>query len=200
MGSVILVRHGETAWNHADRIQGWAPEGLNDRGRRQAREVGRHLAEAYDVDLLIASDLERTRETAEEMRAAGVEPEPTYDDAWRERDFGVYQGFERDDVLELRPRAAELESLTALGTIESGEDRATFRERVETALEELLTTTDDETVVVVTHGGPIRVVLGAVTDDSLERALRVHSPPNCSVTEIDAAERDLRREMETVDS
>ncbi|MDG5777486.1 histidine phosphatase family protein [Haloarculaceae archaeon H-GB2-1] len=200
MGSIILLRHGETDWNSEDRIQGWAPKGLNDRGREQARAAGRHLADEYDVDRMIVSDLERTRETAEMVREGGVDCEPTFDEAWRERDFGVFQGFERDEVLELRPRAAELESLTALDDIDNGEDRATVRERVEGAFEELLATTDDETVLVVTHGGPIRIVLGHVKELEVEQTLRQHSPHNCGISEVDVHERRLRRENETAES
>ncbi|MFC7113913.1 histidine phosphatase family protein [Natronoarchaeum sp. GCM10025703] len=35
MGTVVLVRHGETEWNDEQRVQGWAPVGLNERGRVQ---------------------------------------------------------------------------------------------------------------------------------------------------------------------
>ncbi|MFC6730141.1 histidine phosphatase family protein, partial [Natronoarchaeum mannanilyticum] len=43
MGTVVLVRHGETDWNADRRIQGWAPAPLNDAGREQARALGEHV-------------------------------------------------------------------------------------------------------------------------------------------------------------
>lgn len=44
MGTVLLVRHAETAWNREGRVQGWAPTTLTDRGREQARTLAVHLA------------------------------------------------------------------------------------------------------------------------------------------------------------
>jgi probable phosphoglycerate mutase len=44
MGTVLLVRHAETAWNRAGRVQGWAPTTLTDRGREQARTLATYLA------------------------------------------------------------------------------------------------------------------------------------------------------------
>ena len=42
---LVVVRHGETAWNVDTRIQGQLDIDLNDTGRRQARQVAGALAE-----------------------------------------------------------------------------------------------------------------------------------------------------------
>ena len=60
---IVVLRHGETAWNDEGRMQGWAPVPLNETGREQATAAGRHLADEYEFDAVYASDLERTRET-----------------------------------------------------------------------------------------------------------------------------------------
>lgn len=73
---LLLVRHGETTWNRDGVIQGWADSSLTDRGRRQARAVGRRLA-GEGVDRLVASDLQRARETAAVLGEAGVDAAPT---------------------------------------------------------------------------------------------------------------------------
>ena len=44
MATLVLLRHGESAWNAADVFTGWIDVGLSDRGRRQARQAGQLLA------------------------------------------------------------------------------------------------------------------------------------------------------------
>ena len=83
--TVVAVRHGETEWNRTSRMQGWAHVSLNERGREQAHRVGTHLAAEYDFDRVVASDIQRVRETTAHVRDAGVAPEPTFDPGWRER-------------------------------------------------------------------------------------------------------------------
>lgn len=190
-GTVILVRHGETEWNRTGRVQGWAPVSLNDRGREQARTLGRHLASTYDVDRLVASDLRRTRETTALIRETGVEPSPTFSRAWRERGVGVLQGLGREEAVEGHPEywvASGVASLRA--TPEGGESILDLRERVLEGWDRLLngTTAVGETVAVVTHGGPIVVLLGHVRGLSFPGAMAAHSPDNCAVTELRVAE------------
>lgn len=87
--AIYLVRHGETASNAARVVQ--LPEvPLSERGREQAACIARRLA-AAGVTRILASDLRRAAETAEEIAAqtgVPVEPEPLL----RERDFGDVRG------------------------------------------------------------------------------------------------------------
>ena len=41
---IVLIRHGETAWNAERRLQGHIDIGLNEEGLRQARALARALA------------------------------------------------------------------------------------------------------------------------------------------------------------
>ena len=93
MTEIWLVRHGETTANAAGVWQGHGSVGLSERGREQAAVVGRRLARtAFDV--VVASDLERTRATA---AAAGLRAET--DPAWREMDIGRWEGLHREEVV-----------------------------------------------------------------------------------------------------
>ena len=87
---VIAVRHGETAWNVATRIQGQLDIGLNDTGREQALRVAAALARE-GLDAVYASDLARARDTGAAIaRAAGLALQT--DAGLRERSFGQFEG------------------------------------------------------------------------------------------------------------
>ncbi|MCL9812344.1 histidine phosphatase family protein [Natranaeroarchaeum aerophilus] len=201
MGTVVLVRHGETAWNDEHRVQGWAPVGLNDRGREQGAALGQHLAATYDIDRIVASDLRRTVETLREIRRAVDTDDVTTDRAWRERDFGVLQGLGYGELFQGYPEFSVLESgyEGASATPERGESWLDFDGRVRDAWGELRESVDDETVVVVTHGGPIHVVLGDLHELDIVETIRDIEIGNCAVTEIhiDDDSTTIRRECDT---
>jgi probable phosphoglycerate mutase len=186
MTTVVLVRHGETDWNRDMRVQGWAASPLNDRGRAQARDVGRALADDYDVDRLVASDLRRTRETTAHLRSAASFPDPEFSHDWRERCFGAFQGLTDEQVFhEFPEHDASLGMVGLESTPERGESLLDVHERVTTAWEGIVETADpDETVLVVTHGGPIYLVLAAVRGRSLPDALADYHQHNCAINEF----------------
>ncbi|WP_411965078.1 histidine phosphatase family protein [Haloferax sp. YSMS24] len=162
MATLLLARHGETTWSHEGRVQGWAPVSLDDRGRNQADALARHVKQSYDVDRIVSSDIERAQETTRPIaRELGIEP--VLDSSWRERDVGSLQGFEFERLADQYPQYF----LSAVGTPAarerppSGESLVEVRRRVLTAEEGLVATmASDETVLVVTHGTPIRLILG----------------------------------------
>lgn len=200
MGRVVALRHGETDWNRNRRMQGWAPVSLNDRGRDQAAAAGRWIADRYDVDRIIASDLERTRETADIVYETLETDVPLdHEHYWRERDIGIYQGLGYDDVGERFPAFSLGESgyRAVDRTPEGGESLLDVYERVSGRFEELRSEANGETVLVVSHGGPINLLLGHVKGMDVETALRTHHQENCAVNEIDAIAPDVVRENHT---
>ena len=66
MTVLLLVRHGESEWNRAGRIQGQADSPLTELGSEQARAIGRYLRGQLDIGLLrmYSSPLARARQTA----------------------------------------------------------------------------------------------------------------------------------------
>ncbi len=183
---VVLVRHGETAWNREDRVQGWAATGLTDRGREQARDLGAHLASTYDFGRVVGSDLRRTRETALRLHEEGVEPAPEYSRCWRERDFGVYQGFLSEELFGAHPEfGAGSGNLGVRATPRGGESLLDLRERVLAGWDRLLAdAAESATVLVVTHGGPIYTLLGHFEGVPLSTAFRKYTHDNCGLTEV----------------
>jgi probable phosphoglycerate mutase len=178
MKTIVLVRHGETRYNREGRLQGWIDTTLTDRGREQARELGRSLA---DADRTVSSDLDRARETAAILASTADCPDPTLDADWRERNFGTYQGRTSEAVRASDPEVLDDGHVALDATPDGGESLEELRDRVLEGLRSVRRTlTDGETALVVTHGGPIRVVLGEATGTPLVEAFHRFSPPNCS--------------------
>jgi len=85
---VWLVRHGETEWARLGRHTGRTDVPLTERGRDQARALGRRLA-GHPFDLVLTSPLSRAAETA---RIAGMGDVATVDPDLQEWDYGVHEG------------------------------------------------------------------------------------------------------------
>ena len=92
MPTVIAVRHAETDWTRTGRLQGWAPTDLNERGREQAASAGAWLADEYDVDRAVGSDLLGARRTADLVTRARGRRAGRPRRRLRERHLGVYHG------------------------------------------------------------------------------------------------------------
>src|SRR4051794_31989953 len=84
---LVLVRHGQSTWNAEGRLQGQADPPLSARGRDEARALAPVLG-GFPAERVIASDLRRTRETAEAAGFSGAALDPT----WREIDVGEWAG------------------------------------------------------------------------------------------------------------
>jgi 2,3-bisphosphoglycerate-dependent phosphoglycerate mutase len=98
---VVLLRHGESLWNHENRFSGWTDVDLSDRGREQARAAGRTLkAHGFSFDLTFTSVLKRAIRTLwivlDEMDLMWV---PVHRD-WRanERHYGALQGLNKSET------------------------------------------------------------------------------------------------------
>jgi probable phosphoglycerate mutase len=204
MSRVLFVRHGETTWNREGRIQGWASTSLTGRGRDQARATGVSLRDR-GVERVLASDLRRTQETGRLLREGtgvagggdeegsggepGVDAPLSFDRAWRERDFGDYQGLDRAAIAERHDEYDVGGSLSAVGSMPGGESLEAFRRRVVDGWESLLACVAGEgvTVAVVTHGGPLRAVVAEVTGRDVPAVAREWDPDNCGLTEVDVS-------------
>jgi probable phosphoglycerate mutase len=84
----LLLRHGQTALSTERRFAGLSDIELTETGVRQAKLAGERLAARGGVDVIVASPLRRTRQTAEEVASATSAP-VEYDDDLRETDFGL---------------------------------------------------------------------------------------------------------------
>ncbi|MDO6407689.1 2,3-diphosphoglycerate-dependent phosphoglycerate mutase GpmB [Pantoea phytobeneficialis] len=183
MLQVYLVRHGETVWNAARRIQGQSDSPLTEKGEQQAHQVGERV-KSLGITHVIASDLGRTRRTAEIIADAcgcGV----TLDARLRELNMGV---------LEQRPiegLTAEEESWrktlvdgTENGRIPGGESMAEMAARMHAALNDCLGLPAGSRPLIVSHGMALGVLVSTILGlpAHAERRLRLR---NCSISRVD---------------
>ena len=98
-----IVRHGQSTWNAANRIQGSSDlSELTDKGKNQA-ELSREMLKDMDFDLMFASPLRRARETAE-IIIRGRTSLPRHDLlVLREIDLYSFQGLIKQEVKEIFP-------------------------------------------------------------------------------------------------
>lgn len=87
---LYFVRHGETDWNLARRVQGHSDIPLNEYGRYLARETAKGLKDV-PFDLAYTSPLIRARETAELILEGRDVPIIGHEDI-KELGFGICEG------------------------------------------------------------------------------------------------------------
>jgi len=101
MAHILLVRHGETDWNKAQRLQGHLDIDLNEQGKIQAQLLGKALANEK-IDIAYSSDLSRALKTANTITAH--HDIPTFIDIQlRERCYGEIQGLTYQEIEEKLP-------------------------------------------------------------------------------------------------
>ncbi|MBN8710529.1 MAG: phosphoglyceromutase [Verrucomicrobia bacterium 61-8] len=101
MHKLVLIRHGESAWNKENRFTGWTDVDLTDKGREEAREAGRLMkAEGFSFDIAYVSVLRRALTTLwlalDEMDELWIPVEKS----WRlnERHYGALQGLNKAET------------------------------------------------------------------------------------------------------
>jgi broad specificity phosphatase PhoE len=135
-----FLRHGETDWNKARRLQGLTDVPLNARGEAQA-ELARGIAAGLGLKSIAVSSLSRARRTAEIVnRDLGLRV--THYDSLREFDVGPYEG---------STDGSWLEHWFADGLVAGPESFGDFRKRVLAGMIEALAL--EHPVLIVAHGG-----------------------------------------------
>ena len=163
---IIFARHGETAYNAENRLQGQRDVPLNARGRDQAHAVGRTLRARIGAEIdrieaagaFVASPLLRARETMEIVRAAMDLPPKHYrvDEALMELTFGDWEGLTWREVRARDPEGVQARRDDKWDYIPpgGGESYAMLAERVRRWLASLGADT-----FVVAHGGVARALM-----------------------------------------
>jgi broad specificity phosphatase PhoE len=161
---LYFVRHGETDFNVAQRLQGRYQTRLNARGRQQAAFCGNLLADLFARDrqpagdvASVSSPLMRARETMQLVRATlGLDPN-TYelDDRRKEIAYGEWEGSTLPEIQARDPHLLARREADKWGfTPPSGES---YRDVAARVASWYATVTRD--TVVTAHGGIARALM-----------------------------------------
>src|SRR5471032_461770 len=126
--TILLMRHGETAWNAERRLQGHIDIALNPAGLAQAAALGQALVD-QPLAAVIASDLSRAQQTAQAI--AGLQNLPVQTDVQlRERCYGAFEGLLYAEIAERYPHEyVQWQSRQIDAVMPSGERQAeSFRQ------------------------------------------------------------------------
>lgn len=191
--TLLLIRHGETAWNAETRIQGQLDVPLSSTGFWQAGRLAERLADE-PIDAVVASDFARAWMTAQPIaQSRRIDALP--DARLRERHFGVFQGLTLDEIA--RDWPAELAAWRNRNpdwAMPEGESGTAFKARVLEALTDITERFAGKTVAVVAHGGVLDVAYRHARRLAWD-APREHIMINAALNRVTARVRPLAMEI-----
>jgi broad specificity phosphatase PhoE len=180
---ILLARHGETVFNVEGRWQGQADSPLTERGRAQAVELARALADEQ-IAAVYSSDLGRAADTAAEV-AALHDLQITTDKRLREINVGAWTGKHRDEInaefpgglkaWATRPSAYQLPKGETIGAAQA---RALefFRERMPAHA--------GETIAVISHGALCQAILVNAKGGTVDDLWLTEGVANCQISRL----------------
>lgn len=158
--TVWLIRHPPVALGWQKRCYGQSDPALSREGQRMAKDLIAQIT-AWAPDLVIHSDLRRTRAIAERT-AAAITAVPQ----WRERHFGDWEGQSWNAVYRASGNAMD-GMLTAPDTYRPGGGETTV-ELFERIRQAWLAVPALSRVAIVTHGGPIACIRALQQNASID--------------------------------
>ena len=186
---LYIVRHGETDWNKARRVQGFSDIPLNEYGRHLARETAEGMKD-IPFDLAYTSPLVRARETAE-IILAGRDIPLIESNGIKEMGFGEYEGM----CISGKEKALESEAFKKFfidtGNFvpaKGGESIADIMERTGQFLKELCENQalQGKQILLSTHGAAMTALLNHIRRNlNAADFWKGQVPANCAVTTVD---------------
>ncbi|MCM3567991.1 histidine phosphatase family protein [Neobacillus mesonae] len=157
MTTICIVRHGETDWNLAGKLQGSTDIPLNEKGIQQAKESGQYLKNS-NWEVIITSPLKRAKRTAEIINESLNIPLVVMEE-FKEKYFGDAEGM----TFEERRRAFPDYQYP------NEEDQSHFMNRLMAGLEKINQNYKDKRVLLVAHGAVIGSLLAQLSNGELGR-------------------------------
>ncbi len=187
MGTLVLLRHGQSAWNLENRFTGWVDVPLTPHGVEEAKQAGVQIA-TLDLPFAMAhtSRLERAQKTLGYVLSAISQAPPIWiDSALNERHYGDLQGMNKDEAraqygedqvhiwrrsFDVPPPHGECLADTAKRTLPY------FRNYVMPCLQR------GENILIVAHGNSLRSIIMFLEDMTPEQILKFEmntGAPHC---------------------
>ncbi len=187
---ILLVRHGETAWNRRRIFRGRYDIPLNDTGRAQARLVAEEIAHKA-IEVAYSSPLKRALETAR-LACAAFECGVCTHEGLLDVDYGDWTQIDEQTVRARWPREyMQWQTKPHLCRPPNGETLGELYERSWAALEQIITLNRGKTVSVFAHRVVNKVLLLGVLRLGLDRFPYIIQD-NCCINELERVESDYR--------
>lgn len=179
---IYLMRHGQTDWNVARRMQGRSDIPLNQVGLRQAERAAAAM-EDLPIDRILTSPLRRAKQTAQAVAAGRGVPVLT-EELLVEMGFGELEGVEVTQREECALIFSHPEQYTPLPGSESYDD---LMERCSDLLERVLKPLEGRyhDVLCCSHGALIRGIVVRLKGYQREDFWKDPPQPNCSCTVLE---------------
>lgn len=192
MPTVVLIRHGETTANARGVLAGRLPGvQLNRRGEEQARAAGERLL-GRELQAIISSPLERTRQTANLVRQTTLTPHKVLlDSKLTECDYGDWSGRKLSTLAKL-PLWQQIQLQPSAVTFPNGESMSAMAHRAVVAIrtwDQRIAAEfgDDGLWVAVSHGDVIKAIVADALGVHIDGFQRIHvSPGSLSVINYSA--------------
>ncbi len=184
MTRILLVRHGQTEWNHVERFRGRIDVPLNATGRWQARQTGQWIGKRWSVSAIYASPLSRAMDTAAAIARHDSLPVQPHADLV-DFHFGDWQGKTPAEVQEQWPDLyAAWRTQPGSVQLPAGESLEDLRLRTARLLQEITTCHGQETVVLVGHTAVNRAILLNILRLQTNQFWQL-AQSNCAINRID---------------
>jgi len=158
LSKLLLVRHGDTELNSAQRFWGQTDVELSAAGLKQAERLRDRLA-TQRIDAVYSSNLQRALVTAKTI-ASERQLEVIICPELRETNFGEFEGLTFEEITQLYPEMTKLWTDWSLQIrFPGGESVDELNTRVSKFLDELRKHAPEETILIVAHSAPLRLII-----------------------------------------
>jgi broad specificity phosphatase PhoE len=170
-GTVLLMRHGETAWNRIGRVMGHNPIELDEEGRAQVA-LSIPAARAIKPDIIISSPLPRAKQSAEIIANGIGGMEVIEDPDLEEVHYGRWEGMVFEDLID-DPEYVRYREHPLTWPTPGGETIAQVQERGVRAVHRAIEANPEKRILFVSHGDIIRTVLSHFVGSELAHFRRI---------------------------
>ena len=181
MSTLVLIRHGQSVWNAANRFTGWTDVELSEKGKQEAAIAGNELAD-YRFDVIHTSALIRAKKTAEIIMQHNNSSEnpPIYNnEKLNERHYGDLQGLNKKETAE-KHGAEQVHIWRRSFDVPppGGESLKMNAERtIPYFVEEIISDLDEgKNVLVAAHGNSLRSIVMYIEGISPEEITKLEIP------------------------
>ena len=191
MGTLVLIRHGQSIWNAQNRFTGWVDVDLSERGIEEAKDAGK-LLENVQFDAVFASGLIRAQRTADiilEINKSWDGEHVHHDSRLNERNYGDLQGRNKQECREqFGDEQVRLWRRSFKGQPPGGESlEMTAKRALPCLVEDIVPLLEvGETVLVAAHGNSLRSLVmeieGLSPEAIVEREIPTGTPMAYSLT------------------